>query len=225
MGECWFHNTQQIAYWEGCRTADGGEGCRTADGGFKTNADGYTSHLPMVMDFALTDAISEAFVQNENLGYDDGIKRVYGSVSLDFAYYNPYNLLTFITNHDMERPAIRFGTYKDSGETVLARMKNATTLLLTMRGVPQWYYGDEILMHGPEEMVGKGDAWWRTDARRQGQCLHVRRQDRAAERDVRPHPHPDAVEEDLRGRDQGQADALHAFRRSGERLRVLPLHP
>ena len=42
-------------------------------------------------------------------------------------------------------------------------MKNATTLLLTMRGVPQWYYGDEILMHGPEEMVGKGDAWWRTD--------------------------------------------------------------
>ena len=117
----------------------------------------------MVMDFALTDAISEAFVQNENLGYDDGIKRVYGSVSLDFAYYNPYNLLTFITNHDMERPAIRFGTYKDSDETVLARMKNATTLLLTMRGVPQWYYGDEILLHGPEEMVGKGDAWWRTD--------------------------------------------------------------
>ena len=109
VGECWFHNTQQIAYWEGCRTADGG---------FKTNADGYTSHLPMVMDFALTDAISEAFVQNENLGYDDGIKRVYGSVSLDFAYYNPYNLLTFITNHDMERPAIRFGTYSPSGITV-----------------------------------------------------------------------------------------------------------
>ena len=154
VGECWFHNTQQIAYWEGCRTADGG---------FKTNADGYTSHLPMVMDFALTDALTEAFVQNDNLGYDDGIKRVYNSVSLDFAYYNPYNLLTFITNHDMERPAIRFGTYKDPDETVLARMKNAATLLLTMRGVPQWYYGDEILMHGPEEMVGKGDAWWRTD--------------------------------------------------------------
>ena len=52
VGECWFHNTQQIAYWEGCRTADGG---------FKTNADGYTSHLPMVMDFALTDALTEAF--------------------------------------------------------------------------------------------------------------------------------------------------------------------
>ena len=107
--------------------------------------------------------MAPAFTQNDSLGYDDGIKRIYNAVSMDFAYYDPGRLLTFLTNHDMERPFIRFGAYKDDDATVLARMKNATTLLLTMRGVPQWYYGDEILMHGPEEMIGKGDAWWRTD--------------------------------------------------------------
>lgn len=154
VGECWFHNAQQIAYWEGCRTADGG---------FKTNADGYTSHLPMVMDFALTDAISEAFVQNSNPGYDEGIKRIYNSISLDFAYSNPYNILVFMANHDMERPAVRFGAYRDSDTVMLARMQNAATLILTTRGTPQWYYGDEIMLHCPEEMVGKGDTWWRTD--------------------------------------------------------------
>lgn len=154
VGECWFHNTQQIAYWEGCRTSDGG---------FKTNADGYTSHLPMVMDFALTDALSEAFVCNDNPGYDEGVKQIYNSISLDFAYYNPYNILVFMTNHDMERPAVRFGAYKDDDSTVLARMKNASTLILTTRGTPQWYYGDEIMLRCPEEMIGKGDTWWRTD--------------------------------------------------------------
>ena len=154
VGECWFHNPLQIAYWEGCRTADGS---------FRTNRDGFTSHLPMVMDFYLTENMAPAFTQNDSLGYDDGIKRIYNAVSMDFAYYDPGRLLTFLTNHDMERPFIRFGAYKDDDATVLARMKNATTLLLTMRGVPQWYYGDEILMHGPEEMIGKGDAWWRTD--------------------------------------------------------------
>ena len=154
VGECWFHNPLQIAYWEGCRTADGS---------FRTNRDGFTSHLPMVMDFYLTENMAPAFTQNDSLGYDDGIKRIYNAVSMDFAYYDPGRLLTFLTNYDMERPFIRFGAYKDDDATVLARMKNATTLLLTMRGVPQWYYGDEILMHGPEEMIGKGDAWWRTD--------------------------------------------------------------
>ncbi len=153
VGECWFHTAQHLAYWEGCRKEDGT---------YKTNADGYTSYLPMVMDFCMTDNMV-AFTQNSDLGWDDGIKRIYNSIAMDFAYENPYNLLTFITNHDMERPAVRFGAYKDDEENVAARMKNATTLLLTTRGVPQWYYGDEILMRCDEDKLGKGDTWWRTD--------------------------------------------------------------
>ncbi len=153
VGECWFHTPSHIAYWEGCRLEDGT---------YKTNKDGYTSHLPMVMDFCLTDNMF-AFTENEDLGWDDGIKRIYNSIGMDFVYENPYNLLTFITNHDMERPAVRFGAYKDDESVVAARMKNATTLLLTTRGVPQLYYGDEILLRCDEDKLGKGDTWWRTD--------------------------------------------------------------
>ncbi len=153
VGECWFHSAQHLAYWEGCRLEDGS---------FKTNADGYTSHLPMVMDFCITDNI-HAFNENGELAWGEGVTRLYNSLSMDFAYANPYNLMIFITNHDMERAAIRFGAYKEDDSVVVARMKNATTFLLTTRGTPQLYYGDEILLNGGEENVGKGDAWWRTD--------------------------------------------------------------
>lgn len=146
VGECWFHNAEHIAYWEGSHK----------------NPDGYTSNLSMVMDFPLADNMV-AFTQNENLGWDDGIKRLYNSISLDFAYNNPYNILTFMTNHDMDRPATRFGANVDSDETVAARMKLATTFILTTRGTPQLYYGDEIMMYPPADMVGKGDTWRRED--------------------------------------------------------------
>ena len=68
-----------------------------------------------------------------------------------------------MSNHDMDRPATRFGANVESDETVAARMKLATTFILTTRGTPQLYYGDEIMMYPPADMVGKGDTWRRED--------------------------------------------------------------
>lgn len=137
VGECWFHSPLEQAYW------------------VEKNRDGYTSNLSMVMDFALQDNISMALNQNDALpGWNSGIKKIYNLLSLDFAYEKPNNLLTFISNHDTPRPAYIFGAGKVSESKVLSRMKNAYSLLLTTRGIPQLYYGDEIMLRSLDGTSG-----------------------------------------------------------------------
>lgn len=131
VGECWVHSPQEIAYWQT---------------GSK-NHDGYDSYLPTVMDFALHDQFLTAF--NENESALTGIRRFYNHFTLDYIYPNPKNLLIFTENHDTRRfiEVIK-------GDPRL--FKIAYTLLFTIRGIPQIYYGMEILLPG-DKNKGDGD--------------------------------------------------------------------
>jgi neopullulanase len=126
-GECWVSTVQEIAYWQT---------------GVK-NFDGYDSHLPTVMDFPLVGDLSSAF--NDN----NGVNRLYSHFTLDYLYANPRNILIFTENHDLQRFNSTIG-----GD--MRKFKLAYTVLLTVRGIPQLYYGSEIMMAG-EKQKGDGD--------------------------------------------------------------------
>jgi glycosidase len=132
MGECWQHHPAEIAYWQS---------------GVK-NFDGYDSYLPSVMDFPLTDALNVAF--NENLQYwDQGVSRLYSVYIMDYLYANPENILVLLDNHDTQRFSEQIGFD-------IQKYKLAVTHLLTTRGIPQLYYGTEIMMGG-QKSQGDGD--------------------------------------------------------------------
>jgi glycosidase len=132
MGECWQHNPAEIAYWQT---------------GVK-NYDGYDSFLPTVMDFPLNDALMTAF--NEDVQYwDQGVSRFYNIYVLDYLFADPYKLLIFLDNHDTQR-------FCENIDANLSKYKLAVTLLLTTRGIPQLYYGTEIMMRG-QKSRGDGD--------------------------------------------------------------------
>ena len=103
------------------------------------NKDGYQSNLPSVIDYPLTNAINTGL--NENGSWDGGLSRLYTSLSQDFIYPNPNNNVTFVDSHDMSR------YYHNVGRD-LNKFKMGLVFLLTVRGIPQLYYGTELLMDG-----------------------------------------------------------------------------
>lgn len=138
VGEVWMHNQAQMAYWQ----KDSKIGA----------IESYNSYLPSVMDFTLQDALSSVF--NENTpNWGQGMMKVYENFTNDFLYPNPNNILTFVENHDTNR-------FNEIYKNNLKKYKMAMTLLATVRGIPQLYYGSEIGMAGDK---GKGDAAIRKD--------------------------------------------------------------
>lgn len=131
VGECWMHEPIEVAYWQ--------RGV--------VNQDGYESGLPCVMDFPLTDALC-AFTA-EAQGWNNGIMRPYLNFAKDYLYADPSNLLVFADNHDTDRIWNILQQDKD-------KFKLVFTILATTRGIPQVYYGTEIMMGG-EKKVGDGD--------------------------------------------------------------------
>ncbi|WP_295512456.1 cyclomaltodextrinase C-terminal domain-containing protein, partial [uncultured Pseudoalteromonas sp.] len=121
VGEEWTTNPAIASYWQ--------RG--------KVNQDGYTSDLPSVMDFSLQEALIQAL--NEEESWNTGWVKVYQSLANDFLYADTDNILVFADNHDMSR------VYTELGQD-LAKTKLAMTLLLTTRGIPQIYYGTELLL-------------------------------------------------------------------------------
>ncbi|MCM4160207.1 alpha-amlyase [Antarcticibacterium flavum] len=138
VGEVWMHDQAQISYWQ----KDSPIGAIQS----------YNSYLPSVMDFTLHDAILEMF-QEEEASWDKGMIKAYENFVNDFLYADIDNLLVFAGNHDTNRINEQFDGDLDS-------YKLATTLVLTTRGIPQLYYGDEIGMRGDK---GKGDGDIRRD--------------------------------------------------------------
>ena len=118
VGEVWIDNVATTAYWQ--------KGAN--------NKDGYESNLPSVTDFPLCFAIPKAL--NEPPTWENGMRRLYNLLALDFAYPSPNNNLIFLDNHDMTRIFLSLG--KD-----LKKLKLALTFLLTTRGIPEIYYGTE----------------------------------------------------------------------------------
>lgn len=137
VGETWLHDQAQIAYWQ-------------KDSKVAAIQD-YNTHLPSVMDFTLHDAVMVAFNENEQQ-WDKGMIRVYENFVNDFLYPDINNILVFAGNHDTNR--INGNGLYDGN---LAKYKLAMTLVLTTRGIPQIYYGDEIGMDGNRETDGDGD--------------------------------------------------------------------
>ncbi len=131
VGECWVHSPQELAYWQA---------------GTK-NFDGYVSTLPTVMDFALQDVFSSAL--NEDDDALSGIRKFYNHFTLDFAYTNPLDLLIFTEHHDTQR-------FNKIINGDIKKFKIAYTLLFTIRGIPEIYYGSEIMMTG-DKRKGDGD--------------------------------------------------------------------
>jgi glycosidase len=98
---------------------------------------GFDTHLPGVTDAQIKDAITEAL--NGKNGWTDGVNRLYAVLAQDFMYQDATRNVVFLDNHDMSR------FYSVVNED-FNKYKAGMALLLTMRGIPQIYYGDEILM-------------------------------------------------------------------------------
>ncbi len=121
VGEEWSLNQAIVSYWQ--------KG--------KNNSDGYRCYLPSLMDFPLQNAVSEGLRKKPN--NNDGLIQIYESLANDFLYPDANNLVIFPDNHDM----MRF--YVQVGEDV-SLLKMGIVLFLTTRGIPQIYYGTEVLM-------------------------------------------------------------------------------
>ncbi|MFZ4679907.1 MAG: glycoside hydrolase family 13 protein, partial [Flavobacterium sp.] len=138
VGEVWMHNQAQMAYWQ----KDSKIGAIQS----------FNSHLPSVMDFTLHDTFSTVFNEDQ-ASWDKGIIKVYENFTNDFLYSNPNNILTFIENHDTNR-------FNEIYKNDFKKYQMAMTLIATVRGIPQLYYGSEIGMAGDKN---KGDADIRKD--------------------------------------------------------------
>ncbi len=98
---------------------------------------------------------------NEKFGWTEGVTKLYSTAAQDILYKNPMGQVIFLGNHDLNR------FYSVVNENI-AKYKIALGWLLTFRGVPQLYYGDEILMTGftnPDGLV-RSDfmGGWKEDA-------------------------------------------------------------
>jgi glycosidase len=91
------------------------------------------------MDFILKDWLEMAFVEGES--WDKGMIRFYNHFAQDFALPNPQLIMNMLDNHDMAR-------YRNAVEDDVKLIKMGMAMLATVRGYPQYYYGDEILIEG-----------------------------------------------------------------------------
>lgn len=100
----------------------------------------YKSNLTGVTDFqTLFYGIQPALTQP--FGWTEGISQLYNTLSKDFVYEEAANNVVFLDNHDLSR------FFSVIGENP-AKQKMAIGWLLTTRGIPQMYYGTEVLMRG-----------------------------------------------------------------------------
>lgn len=121
VGEEWHGNPAIVAYWQ--------RG--------KINSNGYSSELRSLMDFPLQESMVRAL--NEQEGWNRGWITLYQMLANDFIYADPDELVVFPDNHDMSR------IYSQVNEDY-DKFKLAMIYTLTTRGIPQVYYGTEILM-------------------------------------------------------------------------------
>lgn len=125
VGEEWSTNPAIVAHWQ--------RG--------KQNANGYRSNLPSVMDFPLQHALIQA-LKAPTEKFNEDFADLYRMLANDFQYADPSNLVVFADNHDMSRAL----TQLDHNPKLL---KMALAYLATTRGIPQIFYGTEVLMSNP----------------------------------------------------------------------------
>jgi glycosidase len=97
---------------------------------FKHNANG-------VIDFQVCFAMLAGM--NLSQGWNDGVNKIYMTMAQDVVYKDPMRNCIFLDNHDMDRV---FSMVDEDW----SKLKMGITWLLTLRGIPQLYYGTEVLM-------------------------------------------------------------------------------
>jgi len=97
--------------------------------------DGIDPQIDTLYDFGLFYPLRAAFARGES------IRGVSQMLSRDWLYPNPNVLTTFLGVHDMERFMHERGATTDG-------LKLAQSFIMTTRGTPLLYYGDEIAMPG-----------------------------------------------------------------------------
>ncbi len=120
FGEAWVHSVINSAFFTQ----------NNLNIPFKHNVQGVTD-FPLY--FALLDGVNQPF------GWTEGVNRVYNTLAQDMVYKDPNRNCIFLDNHDLDR------FYSVAGED-LDKFKMGIAWLLTLRGIPQLYYGTEILM-------------------------------------------------------------------------------
>jgi len=106
----------------------------------QTNTDGFQCDLPSLMDFPLQNAVANAMRDSDT--WDKGLIEIYDALANDFLYPDPNSLVVFPDNHDMQRIYTQLDEKADLDKMVMA-------FYLTTRGIPQIYYGTEILKASP----------------------------------------------------------------------------
>ena len=135
FGETWVHGTASQAYF----TAN------NFNTPFKSNLQGATDF--QMLFYGIMPSLNEKF------GWTEGVNKLYSTLSNDFLYKNANNNVIFLDNHDLTR------FYSEMKEDI-NKVKMGIAWLLTTRGIPQIYYGTEVLMKGEKNPA---DGWVRLD--------------------------------------------------------------
>ena len=106
--------------------------------------DGIDSGLTTVFDFPMYFTLRDVLLRNASAG------RIADVLRHDALYAHPDALVPFFANHDVPRFASAEGSSP-------AKQKLAFGLTLTLRGIPELYYGDEIGMPGGRDPDNRRD--------------------------------------------------------------------
>ena len=134
VAESWVMNPLNISYWQRNSPI--------------AKLNGFDSNVTHVKDFALYGAVNDMYVK-DTPWWDQKMIKIFKVLQNDFVYSNKEDIMIFLENHDTPRInsiAPNFGDFK-----ILM------TLLSTLRGVPQTYYGTEINMKGNNRISGDPD--------------------------------------------------------------------
>jgi glycosidase len=112
--------------------------------GGRRDFDGVDTGVDSLLDFPLFYSVRHAFAGGLTL------KEVPQTLARDYLYTNPDILVTLAGGHDD-------GRFMSEKGATLTGLKLAHTFLLTTRGVPQIYYGDELAMTGADEPTTRAD--------------------------------------------------------------------
>lgn len=135
VGEEWSANPEVVARWQAGKAGAGRQ----------------ATAMPNMMDFPLNEVLRRALVAPD--GMSSGLNALYQAMFGDLQYPDPFKLVVFEGNHDVPRIWSVLGE-----DPALWRM--AMLHVATIRGIPQFYYGTEVLMDSPIE---RDDAATRRD--------------------------------------------------------------
>lgn len=134
FGETWVHGVPSQAYFVE----------NNINTSFKSNLQGATDFQTLF--YGINAAMNEKF------GWTEGVNKLYTTLAFDYLYKDANRNCIMLDNHDLTRSFTTFG--ED-----INKMKMAFAWLFTCRGIPQLYYGSEILMKG----ATNPDGWVRLD--------------------------------------------------------------